>query len=181
MHVPDCSKPLDIALAIDASGSVGHKSFQLVKSFLKKFSHHFEVNHTVHFSCLHYDHKVYNDFLFKDSQYHNHASLDAKLQSMAYPSGATLTDRALWEVRKFFMRSNGARDDGKVHRVLVLLTDGRTYGGKARLIPPAYELKVHCYQQVGIDCPILIAFFPLVVVCYTLQFVPKKLRNVQSC
>ena len=47
------------------------------------------------------------------------------------------------------MRSNGARDDGKVHRVLVLLTDGRTYGGKARLIPPAYELKVHCYQQVG--------------------------------
>ena len=143
-NVLDCSSAMDIALAIDASGSVGARSFQLVRTFLKKFTHHFEVNHTVRFACLHYDHKVYIDFLFKDEQFHDHAKLDAKLQNMTYPSGATLTQRALWEAMKFFTSGNGARDFSKVKRLILLLTDGVTYGGKYRLIPPVNDIKVHC-------------------------------------
>lgn len=132
--------PMDIALAIDASGSVGMRSYQLVKSFLKAFTHHFDVNNTVRFSCLHYDHNVYPDFRFKDDRYRNHASLDAKLQSLSYTYGATLTDMALWEVIKFFMSGNGARPYAL--RVLVIITDGRTFGGVRRLKPPVRKLKV---------------------------------------
>ena len=134
---------MDIALAVDASGSVGVRSFQLVKSFLKLFTHHFEVNKTVHFACLHYDHRVHKDFEFKDIQFRDHDNLDAKLQNMTYPSGATLTDYALMAVKHFFRRSNGARNKTEARRVLVILTDGRTYGGQERLKPPVHQLKVH--------------------------------------
>lgn len=138
----DCSYPLDIALVIDASGSVGHRSFQLVKSFLKVFTHHFEVTNTTHFSCLHYDHRVYIDFEFKDTQYHNHSSLDAKIQDMSYPSGATLTNKALIEAKTFFFRLNGARNESDVRRVCIIVTDGKTHYGIESLIHPVYELKV---------------------------------------
>ena len=138
----DCSYPMDIALAIDSSGSVGRRSFQLVKAFLKVFTHHFEVTNTTHFACLHYDHRVYKNFKFKDTQYHNHPSLDAKIQSMRYLGGATLTDQALTVAKTFFFRRNGARNKRKVKRAVVLMTDGKTYYGVPSLVHPTYELKV---------------------------------------
>ncbi|XP_015764903.1 PREDICTED: neurogenic locus notch homolog protein 1-like [Acropora digitifera] len=137
----DCSYPMDIALAIDSSGSVGRRSFQLVKAFLKVFTHHFEVTNTTHFACLHYDHRVYKNFKFKDTQYHNHPSLDAKIQSMRYLGGATLTDQALTVAKTFFFRRNGARNKRKVKRAVVLMTDGKTYYGVPSLVHPTYELK----------------------------------------
>ena len=134
--------PMDIALAIDASGSVGPTSYQLVKTFLKLFTHHFEVNHTVHFACLHYDHRVLLDCDFGDVQVRNHVNLDAKIQNMTYPSGATLTDMALRAVKQFFRIGNGARSKNEVRRISVILTDGRTYGGKEWLKLPVHELEV---------------------------------------
>lgn len=133
---------MDIALAIDSSGSVGRRSFQLVKAFLKVLTHHFEVTNTTHFSCLHYDHRVFKDFEFKDTQYHNHSSLDAKIQSMWYLGGATLTDHALMVAKTFFFRRNGARNKRKVKRALVVLTDGKSYYGAPSLVHPTYVLKV---------------------------------------
>ncbi|CAH3032735.1 unnamed protein product, partial [Porites lobata] len=146
IFISDCSFPIDIALAIDASGSVGDRSFQLVREFLKLFTQHFDVSHMVRFACLHYDHFVYKDFSFKDEQFRNHTNLEEKLQNMSYPSGATLTHQALIEVIKFFGIGNGARNASEVRRVSVVLTDGRTYGGKRKLIPPVDYLKK--YQHV---------------------------------
>ena len=139
---------MDIALAVDASGSVGVHSYQVAKSFLKLFTHHFEVNNTVHFACLHYDHRVYKDFEFKDIQFRDHDNLDAKIQNMTYPSGATLTQYALTACQHFFNMSNGARNKTEARRVLVIFTDGPTWGGKERLKPPVHELKVH-WQKKG--------------------------------
>ncbi|CAH3022674.1 unnamed protein product, partial [Porites evermanni] len=144
--IKNCSFPIDIALAIDASGSVGNRSFQLVREFLKLFTQHFDVSHMVRFACLHYDHFVYKDFSFKDEQFRNRTNLEEKLQNMSYPSGATLTHQALIEVIKFFGIGNGARNASEVRRVAVVLTDGRTYGGKRKLIPPVDYLKK--YQHV---------------------------------
>ena len=147
IFISDCSFPIDIALAIDASGSVGDRSFQLVREFLKLFTQHFDVSHMVRFACLHYDHFVYKDFSFKDEQFRNHTNLEEKLQNMSYPSGATLTHQALIEVIKFFGIGNGARNASEVRRVSVVLTDGRTYGGKRKLIPPVDYLKVRYKLQ----------------------------------
>ena len=147
IFISDCSFPIDIALAIDASGSVGNRSFQLVREFLKLFTQHFDVTHMVRFACLHYDHFVYKDFSFKDEQFRNRTNLEEKLQKMSYPSGATLTHQALIELIKFFGIGNGARNASEVRRVSVVLTDGRTYGGKRKLIPPVDYLKVRYKLQ----------------------------------
>ena len=147
IFISDCSFPIDIALAIDASGSVGNRSFQLVREFLKQFTQHFDVSHTVRFACLHYDHFVYTDFSFKDEQFRNHTNLEEKLQNMSYPSGATLTHQALVEVIKFFGIGYGARNASEVRRATVVLTDGRTYGGKRKLVPPVDYLKVRYKLQ----------------------------------
>lgn len=145
LFVSECKVPLDIAFVVDASGSVGIHSFQLVKTFLKEFTHYFNVSvNESHFACLHYDHRVFKDFSFNDSQFYDPVALDSKLDNMTYPSGATLTDRALWVAKTFYSRDNGARDYHDIPRCLVVLTDGRTYRGKERLIPPVHSLKVHC-------------------------------------
>lgn len=134
---------MDLAFVVDASGSVGNRSFQLVKKFLKELTHHFNVSwNDTHFACLHYDHKVHKDFSFNDTQYYNSSALDQKIDHMAYPSGATLTDRALWEAKAFYNRDHGARNFTDIPRCIVVMTDGRTYGGKHRLIPPSNALKV---------------------------------------
>ena len=172
IFISDCSFPIDIALAIDASGSVGNRSFQLVREFLKLFTQHFDVSHMVRFACLHYDHFVYKDFSFKDEQFRNRTNLEEKLQNMSYPSGATLTHQALIEVIKFFGIGNGARNASEVRRVAVVLTDGRTYGGKRKLIPPVDYLKVrYIYIYVCVFFFSFLCSFIFIVFCFFFLFV----------
>lgn len=135
--------PLDIAFVVDASGSVGIRSFQVVKAFLKEFTHYFNVSaNETHFACLHYDHKVHPDFSFNDTQFYNPVALDAKIDSIKYPSGATVTHGALEEAGTFFTPDNGARDFHVIPRCVLVLTDGINYGGKHLLVPPVRYLKV---------------------------------------
>ena len=116
-----------------------------MKTFLRQCTHYFNVSaNETHFACLHYDHRVFKDFLFSDSEFYDPLALDYKLGNITYPSGATLTDRALWVAKAFYSKENGARDYHKIPRCLVVITDGRTFRGKARLIPPVLALKVHC-------------------------------------
>ena len=140
----ECKKPLDIAFVVDASGSVGIRSFQVLKTFLKEFTSYFNVSaNETHFACLHYDHRVFKDFSFNDTEFYDPLALGYKLGNISYPAGATLTDRALWVARTFYLPGNGARDYHDIPRCLVAFTDGRTYLGKYRLIPPVNSLKVH--------------------------------------
>ena len=136
--------PLDIAFVVDASGSVGMRSFQVVKTFLKEFTRYFNVSvNETHFACLHYDHRVFEDFSFKDTEFYDPVALENKIGNMTYPKGATLTDKALRVAETFFSTDNGARDYNVIPRCIVALTDGRTYRGKERLIQPVKSLKVH--------------------------------------
>ena len=136
---------MDIAFVVDASGSVGIHSFQLVKTFLKEFTRYFNVSvNETHFACLHYDHRVFKDFSFNDSQFYDPIALESKLDNMTYTEGATVTQKALWAAKTLFSRDNGARDYHKTPRCLVALTDGSTYRGRDQLIPPVHSLKVHC-------------------------------------
>lgn len=153
LHISDCKKPLDIAFVVDASGSIGNKSFQLVKSFLREFTHYFNVStNGTHFACLHYDHHVYMDFTFNDTIYHNSSVLDLKLDSMPYPSGATRSDQALWGAYWLYRPNNGARDYHDIPRCVLVLTDGKTFGGMDYLKPPVAALKVFLEGR-GEGCP----------------------------
>lgn len=137
--------PLDIAFVVDASGSVGMRSFQVVKTFLKEFTRYFNVSgNETHFACLHYDHRIFEDFSFNDTEFYDPVALENKIGNMTYPKGATLTDKALRRAETFYWTDNGARDYHYIPRCLLVLTDGRTYLGKKQLIPPVKSLKVPC-------------------------------------
>ena len=141
--------PLDFAFVVDASGSVGIGSFQVVKTFLKEFTRYFNVSENeTHFACLHYDHRVFKDFSFNYAEFYDPVALRYKLGNISYPSGATLTDRALWVAKTFYLKENGARDYHEIPRCLVVLTDGRTYRGKDRLIRPVNAIKVHLNYHI---------------------------------
>ena len=140
---------MDLAFVVDASGSIGNKSFQLIKSFLKEFTHYFNVStNETHFACLHYDHDVHMDFTFNETMYHNLSALYMKLDSMPYPSGATRSDRALWGAYWLYRPNNGARDYHDIPRCVLVMTDGRNFGGKWLLKAPVAALVV-CYEGVA--------------------------------
>ena len=140
--------PLDIAFVVDASGSVGIHSFQLVKRFLIEFTQYFNVSaNGSHFACLHYDHRVFKDFTFNDTEFYDPLALERKIGKIPYPSGATVTHKALEVAETFFWTHNGARDYHNIPRCLLVFTDGRTYRGKEQLILPVRSLKVHFNQH----------------------------------
>ena len=65
-----------------------------------------------------------------------------KLDSMPYPSGATRSDQALWGAYWLYRPNNGARDYHDIPRCVLVLTDGKTFGGMDYLKPPVAALKV---------------------------------------
>ena len=148
--IADCTKPMDLALVVDASGSIGNKSFQTVKEFLSNLTRQFNVSVTgTHVACLHYDHRVFPDFSFNDTQYYNQTNLDVKLRAMNYTSGSTVTQFALKAAITFFKVGNGARlnsDDNP--RILVVFTDGKTHGGRTKLVGPVTELRVRTRVKI---------------------------------
>jgi hypothetical protein len=58
---------------------------------------------------------------------------------MGYLGQATLTQSALTAAKALF--DSGARNDPDVQKVLILFTDGRTYGGKQTLREPLKKLR----------------------------------------
>ena len=67
--ISECKGKIDLALAIDASGSVGKDNYQNLKDFLKLFVSRFTLSESeTHVALLHYDHRVFVDFDFNDDE-----------------------------------------------------------------------------------------------------------------
>lgn len=69
----------------------------------------------------------------------NSPNLRNRISAMRYLGMSTLTQKAMNEARTLFDR--GARNDSDVEKVVVLFSDGRTFGGKQTLVEPVNRLR----------------------------------------
>ncbi|XP_028412299.1 uncharacterized protein LOC114535118 [Dendronephthya gigantea] len=134
----ECKKALDIVIAIDSSGSVMKGPYNRIKTFVSKTTTRFTSFKPTYFGLIHYNYRVIKSATLKD-QIPNSRTLRNRIRDMGYLDKATLTQAALTTADRLFVE--GARSDSDVQKILVLFTDGRTYGGKKTLREPLKKLR----------------------------------------
>ena len=93
---------------------------------------------------MRYDHRVCIDLMLEDSALYSLHELKNKISKMRYTAGATVTHLALKEVKEKIFK--GAQRNG-VPRTCIIMTDGRTHGGREKVKQPSEELKVRYYNS----------------------------------
>ena len=88
---------------------------------------------------MRFDHRVCIDLLLEDSVFYSLHELKNKIGKMKYKGGSTFTHLALKEVKdKIFQGVTSPA----VPKTCILMTDGRTYGGRGKVIKPSKDLRV---------------------------------------
>lgn len=136
-------KASDILIALDVSSSISLAEFEKRKQLLANFVARFPVNdNEVHFSLLHYNHYVHIDFTFEDPQFHNINAVQNGILQVPLLGEATLTQNALDQALQVFSMSQyDKRQTSK--KILIIMTDGYTYGGEEALELPSLKLQVN--------------------------------------
>lgn len=136
-------KTSDILIALDVSSSISLAEFEKRKQLLANFVARFPVNdNEVHFSLLHYNHYVHIDFTFEDPQFHNINAVQNGILQVPLLGEATLTQNALDQALQVFSMSQyDKRQTSK--KILIIMTDGYTYGGEEALELPSLKLQVN--------------------------------------
>lgn len=134
----ECRKTLDIVIAVDSSGSVMDVPFQRIKTFISRLTTRFASNPPTYFAILYYNYQVVISARL-DEQFTNSSRLRNRLTDMRYLGQATLTQEALKSAETLF--DDGGRSDSNITKILILFTDGRTYGGKQTLREPLENLR----------------------------------------
>ncbi|KAK3737342.1 hypothetical protein RRG08_067406 [Elysia crispata] len=123
-HAQSCQQEtqVDLALLLDASGSVKKNNFQHQVAFAADLVAQFEVGPTkVKVAAVTFASKVDSQFLLND--YNDTQSAVAAIRQIPYSMGSTRTDLALRYARDvIFTPANGHRTG--VPRVVLLATDG---------------------------------------------------------
>ncbi len=140
-------KTADILIALDISSSISLDEFEKRKQFLSDFVAKFPVNKNgVHFALIYYNHFIHTDFTFEDQRFYNISAVQKNILQVPLLGGATLTQKALDEALQVFsMPQNGARLTSK--KILIIVTDGYTYGGEETLELPSLKLQVSVYPN----------------------------------
>ena len=135
-------KSADILIALDVSSSISFAEFKKRKQLLADFVARFLVNeNNDHFALIHYNHFIHTDFTFQDSSFYNVDAVQKSILQVPLLGGATLTQKALDEAWQVFSKSQyGARQKSK--KILIIVTDGYTYGGEETLELPSLKLQV---------------------------------------
>ena len=134
----ECKKALDIVIALDSSGSVMEPPYKRIRNFVSRLTRRFTSFKPTYFGLLHYNYRVINSATLQD-QIPNSETLRNRIRDMSYLGQATLTQSALRRAKSLF--DSGARNDPDVQKMLILFTDGRTYGGKQTLREPLKKLR----------------------------------------
>ena len=125
-------------IAIDSSGSVMKGPYNRIKSFVSSLTRRFTSFKPTYFGLIHYNYRVVTSATLQD-KIPNSMTLRNRIRDMRYLDKATLTQAALASAKTLF--DNGARNDPDVQKILLLFTDGRTYGGKQTLREPLKKLR----------------------------------------
>ena len=134
-----CTKPLDIVVAVDASGSTSSSDFNKQVAFLRSVVNAVKVSATngARFVVFGFDHNM-NSLVasFNDPKTKSKASVQRQINSLTLTAGATTINGAIVRVKEFFNSTTR-----NVPRVVAFLTDGVNYGGSESLRLPAEELR----------------------------------------
>ena len=127
---------------MDVSSSITQTEFEKRKTFLGKFVAAFPVDEKrAHFALFHYNHNINIDFTFNNPDFYNVPAIQKAITRVPLLGGATLTQEALKKAFElFFFGMHGARQNSR--KVLLIVTDGYTYGGTTTLKLPTLELEV---------------------------------------
>ncbi|KXJ16993.1 Vitrin [Exaiptasia diaphana] len=124
-----CKKPADVAILLDASGSIGRKRWPKVAAFTKSLVNSFGVSEEgSHFAVVMYatNTAVVVDFDDFTGAARTPENINAKIDEVDYNEwkGMTYIDRGLDTAnRMVFTEENGMRPDKK--KILILFTDGK--------------------------------------------------------
>ena len=126
----DCEKPpLDIAVVIDQTKSIGESNYDMMLDDIKSFIDKFDVGEDkTHFSIVTYAENAKVRVSFDDPKYHNKEALKVLLDDMKEKDklgSPTRTDRALKTVGEdVFGEENGDRPESQ--NIMIVFTDGKT-------------------------------------------------------
>jgi len=112
---------IDLVIALDESGSVGSKNFEIMKRFVEDITSHFVVSYsTTRVAIVTWSTQTTLEFDF--NEYINNEGVNKGIDAIRYSGGWTATGDALNFIRRnlFSQSPRGAK------KVLFILTDGRS-------------------------------------------------------
>ena len=134
-----CTKPLDIVVAVDASGSTSSIDFNKQVAFLRSVVNAVKVsaNNGARFVIFGFDQNT-NSLVssFNNPKTRSKSSVLQQINSLTLTAGATTINGAIVRVKEFFNTTSR-----NVPRVVAFITDGVNYGGSESLRQPAEELR----------------------------------------
>ena len=112
---------LDLIFALDTSGSVFQHNFEYVKTFVKNLAKAFALGqHSTHVGAVAFGSTVY----FISELTPSKAAFLRSIDEFEYKGGKTNTTAALLAAKDMFISS--ARNESRLKRILILITDGRS-------------------------------------------------------
>ncbi|KAF4106106.1 hypothetical protein G5714_013768 [Onychostoma macrolepis] len=144
----DCKKTMkaDIYFLLDESGSISYEEFDDMKNFTKKWLEAFEVgNNHVRFGLVKFASRATTVFRLHD--YNTKADIEKAVNALRMEGGGTRTDLGLREMIPLFEEAVRTRGE-KVHKILIVITDGESRGTEESVEVPAKLLRTE--QNVNI-------------------------------
>ena len=133
---------IDLVIALDESGSVGWRNFEIMKRFAQDITSHFVVSYcATRVAVVTWSTQTTLEFGF--NKYINHDGVKKGIKRIRYSGGWTATGDALNYIR----RNLFSQSPGDAKKVLFVLTDGKSNRQKYK---PVTEAKLLKYSGVEI-------------------------------
>lgn len=134
-----CLNSADVGFVIDGSSSVGTSNFRTVLQFVANLSKEFEISDTdTRIGAVQYTYEQRLEFGF--DKYNSKADVLSAIRRVGYWSGGTSTGAAIqYALEQLFKKSKPNK-----RKVMILITDGRSYDDVRIPAMAAYQKGEHC-------------------------------------
>lgn len=139
-----CLNSADIGFVIDGSSSVGTSNFRTVLQFVANLSKEFEISDTdTRIGAVQYTYEQRLEFGF--DKYNSKPDILSAIRRVGYWSGGTSTGAAIqYALEQLFKKSKPNK-----RKVMILITDGRSYDDVRIPAMAAYQKGEHSYCKRG--------------------------------
>ena len=127
---------IDLVIALDESGSVGYRNFEIMKQFVEDITSHFVVSYcATRVAVVTWSTRITLEFGF--NEYINNEGVKKGIRKIRYSGGWTATGDAL----NFIRRNIFSQSPSDAKKILFVLTDGRSNRQRYHPITEAKLLK----------------------------------------